>query len=88
MQCIIQVWIYGSHLHLVPLLHVSPPSRDGHRRRFPNSKDTEDKDDNIGQLEDEDWITAQDALTLVRDPTVDTQAPSEVEQLVWQRISG
>jgi hypothetical protein len=72
----------------VPLSHVSPPSRRRSHRRLPNSKDSDDEGDNIGRDEDEDWIAAQDALELVRDIAANTQAPLEVEQLVWQRISG
>lgn len=72
----------------MPLSHVSPPSRKRSRRRLSTSKNSVDEGDNIGQDNDEDWIAAQDALKLVRDAAVNTRAPLEVEQLVWQRISG
>ena len=72
----------------MPLSHVSPPPRKRGRRRLPNPKNSDDEGDNIGQDNNEDWIAAPDALTLVRDTTVNTQAPLEVERLVWLRISG
>ena len=70
----------------MPLSHVSPPSKK-RRRRLQNSNDRDGEEYNVDQDEDKDWIAAQDALRLVRDPTVHTQASSAVEQLVWQRIS-
>ncbi len=38
--------------------------------------------------EDSDFITAADAVRLVRDPLVDTAAPKNVQDVVWKRISG
>jgi hypothetical protein len=35
----------------------------------------------------EDFLNVSDALNLVRDPLVDTQAPKNVEQTVWERIA-
>ncbi|KAH7927363.1 SGT1-domain-containing protein [Leucogyrophana mollusca] len=81
-----RVWIYSSHLHLVPLSHLSPPSRTRRRRRLPGSKDSDDEGD-IGDDADE-YLASEDALSLVRDATVDTRAPQAVEDIVWQRISG
>jgi hypothetical protein len=63
---------------------VSPPSRKRGRRY----KSSDEEGENIGQDKDEDWIAPEDALILVRNPTVNTRATLEVEQLVWQRISG
>lgn len=33
------------------------------------------------------FLDVSDALKLVRDPSTDTQAPTGVEQVVWQRIA-
>ncbi|KZT74872.1 hypothetical protein DAEQUDRAFT_659111 [Daedalea quercina L-15889] len=83
-----RVWIYESHLHLIPLSHVSAPSSKPHRSRHPRSKDSDDEGD-IAQGDDDDgFITVADALKLVRDPLIDTLAPPTAEQLVWKRISG
>ena len=35
----------------------------------------------------DDFLNITDALKLVQDPSVDTQAPARVEQAVWQRIA-
>lgn len=83
----VQVWIYSSHLHLVPISHVSSPSRKRRRRRLPGAKESDDEGDNIGDP-DEEFITAQDAVKSVRASPSDTRAPPEVERIVWQRISG
>ncbi|KAI0274784.1 SGT1 protein-domain-containing protein [Gloeopeniophorella convolvens] len=74
-----RVWIHNYHLHLIPLSHVSPPS--SRRRRHKAGGD----DDDSGETEDH--LDISDALKLVRDASVDTQAPRSVEQTVWQRIS-
>ncbi|TFK41316.1 SGT1 protein-domain-containing protein [Crucibulum laeve] len=81
-----RVWIYNSRLHLVPISHVSPPSRKRQRRKLPGV--TESDDEGTGGDDDDDWITPEDAIRLVRDPSVNTFAPSSVEKLVWARISG
>lgn len=72
----------------MPLSHASPPSRKRRRRRLPGGRDSDDEGDTIGQDDDDDWLAIQDALLLVRNPNEKTQAPLEVEKLVWQRISG
>ncbi|GBE78093.1 hypothetical protein SCP_0109750 [Sparassis crispa] len=82
-----RVWIYNSHLHIVPLSHVSAPSSKPRRSRYRGVKETED-DDNITEDETEDFIAVQDALKLVIDPLTDTLAPSQVETAVWSRIFG
>ncbi|KDQ30495.1 hypothetical protein PLEOSDRAFT_1062522 [Pleurotus ostreatus PC15] len=80
-----RVWIYGSRLHLIPLSHISPPSRPRKRRR------SHDRDDEgtagIAGSDDEGWIAVEDALKLIFDRNVNTLAPPEVERLVWKRIS-
>ncbi|KAH0590386.1 hypothetical protein H2248_000555 [Termitomyces sp. 'cryptogamus'] len=82
-----RVWIYSSRLHLIPISHISPPSRKRHRRQLPGSHEDEDRDHD--RMEDDDgYISAQCAIGLVRDPSVPTFAPNAVETMVWQRISG
>ncbi|GLB36447.1 putative SGT1-domain-containing protein [Lyophyllum shimeji] len=81
-----RVWIYSSRLHLVPISHVSPPSRKRLRRQLPGAQEDEDRD--MTSIEDDDeFLAAQDAVELVRDPSVETLAPVAVEKLVWQRVS-
>ncbi|THH18092.1 hypothetical protein EW146_g2832 [Bondarzewia mesenterica] len=82
-----RVWIYKSRLHLIDLSHVSPPSSKRRRRSLPGAKD----DDAEGEAlngDQEDFIDVNTALSLVRDTIIKTLAPAEVEQAVWQRISG
>ncbi|KAG6869161.1 hypothetical protein C0993_012260 [Termitomyces sp. T159_Od127] len=58
-----------------------------YRRQLPGAPEDEDRD--VNTIEDEDgYISAQDAIRLVRDPSVPTFAPEPVESTVWQRISG
>ncbi|EPQ60986.1 SGT1-domain-containing protein [Gloeophyllum trabeum ATCC 11539] len=79
-----RVWIYNSHLHLIPLSHISAPSSKRHRRDYPRVRDD---DDQVDEAED-DFINPSDAVKLVRDPSVPTTASPEVEETVWKRISG
>ncbi|KIM48351.1 hypothetical protein M413DRAFT_440079 [Hebeloma cylindrosporum] len=81
-----RVWIYNSRLHLIPLLHVSPGSRKRYRRPFPGGADSDDEDARPG--DDDTFISAEDAVKFVRDPSIDTYAPPDVEKIVWQRIAG
>ncbi|EJF66458.1 hypothetical protein DICSQDRAFT_176292 [Dichomitus squalens LYAD-421 SS1] len=82
-----RVWIHSSRLHLVPLSHVSPPSSKTRRKYVPyGDDDTENQMDE--SEENHDFITAADAVKLVRDPLVDTLAPQNVQDVVWKRISG
>ncbi|KAG5220678.1 SGT1 protein [Salix suchowensis] len=80
------VWIYGSRLHLIPLSHISPPSRPRKRRRSHDSDD--EGTAGIAGNDDGGWIAVEDALKLIFDRNVNTLAPPEVERLVWKRISG
>lgn len=80
-----RVWIYASRLHLIPLSHSSPPSRKRIRRKILDSTES----DNEGSDNDDDeFITPDDAVKLVRSPFVETLAPPIVEKAVWERISG
>ncbi|EGO02725.1 hypothetical protein SERLA73DRAFT_70211 [Serpula lacrymans var. lacrymans S7.3] len=81
-----RIWLHKSHLHLIPLSRTSPPHGKRYRRQLPGANHDDDEDGNLD--EQEDYLAVQDALTLVRDTTADTQAPQSVENIVWQRISG
>ena len=35
-----------------------------------------------------DFIAVDDALKFIRDPTVQTLAPDNVEKAIWRRIAG
>ncbi|KAH9007998.1 SGT1-domain-containing protein [Lactarius pseudohatsudake] len=75
-----RVWIYRSHLHLIPLSHVSPPSS---KRRSVNFS----SDDNDDLATTDEFLDISDAVKLVRDTSTSTRAPPQVEQTVWQRIA-
>ncbi|OCH96667.1 SGT1-domain-containing protein [Obba rivulosa] len=83
-----RVWIYSSHLHLIPLSHVSASSSKPHRKKYPGAKDSDDEGGIDNANDEEDYITAQDAVKLVRDPLINTLAPPEVQEAVWKRICG
>lgn len=68
----------------MPISHVSPPSRKRQSRKQLGSKDSDDDGDN----NDADWIAVPDALKVVRDTNVDTNAPADLESTIWRRISG
>ncbi|KAF8807259.1 SGT1-domain-containing protein [Phlegmacium glaucopus] len=78
-----RVWIYKSRIHLIPLSHVSPESRRKSRRKLPGATDSDDEGN-----DPESFIAVEDGVKLVRDASVDTLAPSGVEKIIWQRISG
>ncbi|KAF5336862.1 hypothetical protein D9611_003214 [Ephemerocybe angulata] len=79
-----RVWIYSSRLHLIPLTHISPPSKRPHRRKLPGGQDS----DNEEEDENEDYISPNDAADTVRNRAFNTLAPPEVEKIVWNRIAG
>ncbi|KAF4623707.1 hypothetical protein D9613_001668 [Agrocybe pediades] len=80
-----RVWIYRSRLHLIPLTHISPPSRKRQRRKLPGANDSDNEDLEVG--DDDTFIAVEDAVKIVRDPSVNTLAPAAVERIVWERIS-
>ncbi|KAG6820765.1 hypothetical protein H0H93_012029 [Arthromyces matolae] len=83
-----RVWIYNSRLHLIPLSHTSPPSRRRHRRQLLGVNEDESRDNEGIEDDDDEYVCAQDAIKLVRDPSVHTFAPDAVQELVWHRIFG
>ncbi|TCD70672.1 hypothetical protein EIP91_002396 [Steccherinum ochraceum] len=85
-----RVWIYRSHLHLIPLSHVSAPSsKPRPRRQFPGAgAGDSDDEDGLGQLDDEDYLSIEDAVKAVRDSSVSTQAPKGIEDAVVKKLHG
>ncbi|KAI9442367.1 SGT1-domain-containing protein [Lactarius indigo] len=75
-----RVWIYRSHLHLIPLSHVSPPSS----KRRPVSFSSDNNDD---LATTDEFLDISDAVKLVQDTSISTRAPPQVEQTVWLRIA-
>lgn len=75
-----RVWIYRSHLHLVPLSYVSPPSSKRRAVRFSS-------DDNDELAATDEFLDISDALKLVRDTSTSTGSPPQLEQTVWRRIA-
>lgn len=81
------MWIYSGRLHLIPLSHVSSPSKPRKHPRVPGRGEHEDED-HFAADEEDVYIAIEDALPLVQDASIDTLAPKAVEDIVWQRISG
>ncbi|KAF8263515.1 SGT1 protein-domain-containing protein [Lactarius quietus] len=63
-----RVWIYRSHLHLIPLSYVSLPSSKGRRVSFSS-------DSNDDLTTTDEFLDIPDALKLVRDTSTSTTAP-------------
>ena len=72
-RIVVQVWIYQERLHLVPIEHVSALP-------FPSTA--------TGDSPEEGFIDALAAVDLVRNSTVDTLAPLDLEAIVMARIEG
>ena len=72
-------------MHLIPLSHTSPISRKRHRGSFPGA---DGDDDDARPVDDDSFIAAEDAIKLVRDPSIDSYATLDLEKIVWQRIAG
>ncbi|KAL4243144.1 Ecd family protein [Abortiporus biennis] len=83
-----RVWIYNSRLHMIPLTHVSSVSSKPTRRQYSQTLDSDDEGLSEPDEENEAFLSIQDAIRIVRDPTIDTLAPPEVEHAVNQRIRG
>ncbi|KAJ7655173.1 SGT1 protein-domain-containing protein [Mycena polygramma] len=78
-----RVWIFGSQLHIIPLSHVSPPSRKQQRRKLPGRADSDDEGEN-----QEDFISIEDSLKILRDESIETLASTDVQNAVWGRTNG
>ncbi|KAJ6519496.1 SGT1 protein-domain-containing protein [Mycena sanguinolenta] len=78
-----RVWIYGSQLHIIPLSHVSPPSRKRQRRKLPGKTDSDDEDEG----DQEDFVSVEDSLKILRDESIDTLASTEIQNAVWARTN-
>jgi hypothetical protein len=75
----IQVWLHNSHLHLVPLEHVSA---------LPFSGDSAQMEGDDLSSDETGFIDRLTAIQLVRDDAVDTRASLDIEKTVFARISG
>ena len=82
---VLQVWIYNSHLHIVPPEHVSPRTNAAPRRGYPGKREGFEDE---GIEDDSKYITEQHAVDVLRNPSADTEASPEVEKAVWRRIAG
>lgn len=82
-----QVWIYQSHLHLIPPSHISSSATKPRRRKYSSTKDSDDEGEPVDG-DDEDYINVSDALKVLRDSIENTVAPKAVEEAVWNRIHG
>ncbi|KAG6866851.1 hypothetical protein C0991_008787 [Blastosporella zonata] len=61
--------------------------RKRHRRQLPGVNEDEDRD-NATNDDDDEYISAQDAINLIRDQSIPTVAPDAAEAIVFRRISG
>ena len=81
----VQVWIYKSKLHLIPLNYSSPPSAKPKRQSYAG-------EDEIGggSLEgpSDSWLSIPDSLKVLWSGEEETEAPKEVQEAVLRRISG
>ncbi|GAA5894726.1 uncharacterized protein JCM6883_002191 [Sporobolomyces salmoneus] len=77
-----RLWIHQGHLHLIPLEHKSElPFASGGGDSTTTMNPSFDPDE-------DGFIDRNTAVSLVRDPTINTRAPKEVEETVWARING
>ena len=70
----------------MPLSYTSPPSSRPVKRQRPGRDQSDDEGTDLAG-DDENYISVEDALRVVRDNSVQTRAPSRVENAVWDRIS-
>lgn len=79
--------MYQSHFHLIPISYTSPSPVPRHRRPLPGgNQDSDDEKDHPNS--GDEYLGPADALRLLRDPSVNTLAPLEVEMRAWERIQG
>ena len=82
-----QVWLYRNHMHLIPIFYTSSPNVPRRRRQLPGTQDSDAEDGGPSQADDDEYLGVADALKILRDPSVDSVATSEVEARMWDRIS-
>ena len=70
----------------MPLSYISPHSSRPAKRQRPG-RDQNDDEGNDPAEDDDNYISLNDALKVVRDDLVQTRAPGKVENAVWGRIS-
>lgn len=68
----------------MPLSHVSPSSSRPAKRQIPGRNQSDDE--GIELSEDDNYISVEDALKVVRDESQQTRAPTETENAVWNRV--
>ncbi|KAJ7817403.1 SGT1 protein-domain-containing protein, partial [Mycena leptocephala] len=68
-----RAWIYSSQLHIISLLHTSPPCRKRQRRKLPGKSDNDDE----GEDDQEGFISVEDSLKVLHDESVNTLASME-----------
>ena len=70
----------------MPLSYISPhSSRPAKKQKL--GRDQDDDEGNDPAEDDDNYISPNDALKVVRDGLVQTRAPGKVENAVWGRIS-
>ncbi|KAI0094564.1 SGT1 protein-domain-containing protein [Irpex rosettiformis] len=81
-----RVWLYNSHIHLIPLSHISAANAKEQYRRYNLSYQGEGEDHTLDDLEE--FLSAQDANMVLRDLLANTRVSDNVENTIWKRISG
>lgn len=56
-------------------------------RQLPSSAGDDDMHKSTLEVNAEEYLGPADALRLLRDTTVDSEAPAEVQNRIWARIS-
>jgi len=70
----------------VPLSYISPHSSRPAKRQRPGRDQSDDESNDLVE-DDDNYISPNDALKVVRDDPVQTKASGKVENAVWDRIS-
>ncbi|CAE6470381.1 unnamed protein product [Rhizoctonia solani] len=75
-----RVWIYGGHLHILPLSYISDPSTR------PTQRNNNINDDLDAQTSTEEYLSVTDALKFIFDDNAATRAGDDAEQAAWNRV--
>lgn len=81
-----QVWIYQSALHIIPVEHVSKINSEN-RPRLPG-RHVLDQDEELIEDEGAEGIDLYHALSVLRDTTVTTKASNEIQKSIWTCTDG